>query len=163
MPAYETSNHARAGQESRHNLTYWRYQDYCGIGPGAHGRRGGMATTRHKKPENFLSAVADRGHGINEARVLDSSEQASEALLMGLRLREGIDLARLEARFGIGPEQLLKPQKVTQYRDLGLLWQEGERLGVTVQGSPLLDGLLGEIVADALVVAEPVGVEAGGA
>ncbi|MGB3472400.1 MAG: radical SAM family heme chaperone HemW [Erythrobacter sp.] len=157
MPAYETSNHARAGQESRHNLTYWRYQDYCGIGPGAHGRRGGMATVRHRKPENFLSAVTERGHGIHEARVLDAAEQSSEALLMGLRLREGIDLARLEARFGFGRDALLKPHKVKQYRDLGLLWQEGARLGVTPQGSPLLDGLLGEIVADDLVAPEAQG------
>ncbi|MEL6237237.1 MAG: radical SAM family heme chaperone HemW [Pseudomonadota bacterium] len=154
LPAYETSNHAGTGEESRHNLTYWRYQDYAGIGPGAHGRRAGMATVRHKKPENFLSAVADRGHGIHEARSLSAPEQASEALLMGLRLREGIDLAGLEARFGFDRDALLKPNKIAQYLDLGLLWQEAARLGVTAQGSPLLDGLLGEIVGDLLVVAE---------
>ncbi len=61
LPAYEVSNHARPGEESRHNLTYWRYHDYCGIGPGAHGRRGGMATVRHKKPENWLAAVERQG------------------------------------------------------------------------------------------------------
>ncbi len=66
LPAYEISNHARPGQESRHNLTYWRYGDYAGIGPGAHGRRLGMRTVRHRKPENFLSAVARNGHGIAE-------------------------------------------------------------------------------------------------
>ena len=70
LPAYETSNHARSGEESRHNLTYWRYQDYAGIGPGAHGRRGGFATVRHKKPENYLKAVSERGHGISEQRHL---------------------------------------------------------------------------------------------
>ncbi len=65
-PAYETSNHAREGEESRHNLTYWRYGDYFGIGPGAHGRRGGFATQRHRKPENWSAAVARDGHGIVE-------------------------------------------------------------------------------------------------
>ena len=64
LPAYEVSNHARPGEESRHNLTYWRYQDYAGIGPGAHGRRGGVATVRHKKPENWLAGLSANGHGI---------------------------------------------------------------------------------------------------
>ncbi|MFT6571373.1 MAG: oxygen-independent coproporphyrinogen-3 oxidase, partial [Sphingomonas echinoides] len=63
LPAYEISNHARLGAESRHNLVYWRYRDYAGVGPGAHGRRGGLATARHKKPENWISAVARNGHG----------------------------------------------------------------------------------------------------
>ncbi|MBD2841810.1 radical SAM family heme chaperone HemW [Erythrobacter rubeus] len=153
LPAYETSNHARPGEESRHNLTYWRYQDYAGIGPGAHGRRGGFATARHKKPENFLAAVEKRGHGIAEQRSLAIPEQASEALLMGLRLKEGLDIAALEARFGIARSELIVPEKVTQYTDLGLLWQDGPHLGVSAAGRPLLDGLLAEIVADALVKA----------
>ena len=101
LPAYEVSNHARKGEESRHNLTYWRYQDYCGIGPGAHGRRGGIATVRHRKPENWLEAVAAQGDGIAETRGLGDKEQASEAMLMGLRLAEGIDLAALARRFGM--------------------------------------------------------------
>ncbi|MBV7267085.1 radical SAM family heme chaperone HemW [Erythrobacter ani] len=151
LPAYETSNHARPGEEGRHNLTYWRYQDYAGIGPGAHGRRGGFATLRHKKPENFLSAVAQRGHGVAEQRLLAAPEKASEALLMGLRLREGLDIAHLEARFGIPQTDLVVPHKVAQYTDQGLLWQVGSRLGVSAEGRPLLDGLLAEIVADALV------------
>ena len=155
LPAYETSNHARRGQESRHNLTYWRYEDYCGIGPGAHGRRGGIATTRHKKPENYLKAVSERGHGIQEARHLDCAEQASEALLMGLRLAEGVDLANLSTRFGFAQNSLIDSELFDRYRALGLMWREGERVGVTKQGAPLLDALLGEIVADALVDSEP--------
>ncbi len=95
LPAYEISNHARPGEESRHNLTYWRYEDYVGVGPGAHGRRGGFATVRHKKPENWLAAVERNGSGVQEERALGLAEQASEALLMGLRLREGIDLPAL--------------------------------------------------------------------
>ena len=76
LPAYEISNHARRGQESRHNLTYWRYADYAGIGPGAHGRRTGMRTVRHKKPENYLRAVARNGTGIVQEEVLSASEAA---------------------------------------------------------------------------------------
>ncbi|WP_427966976.1 radical SAM family heme chaperone HemW [Altererythrobacter sp.] len=153
LPAYETSNHARPGEESRHNLTYWRYGDYCGIGPGAHGRRSNVATERHKKPENYLNSTESSGNGIQSARDLTSQEQAAEALLMGLRLVEGIDLATLEQRFGIARDQLLDPSKLALYRDLGLVWQRGGQIGVTPAGMPLLDALLGELVADTLVEA----------
>ena len=153
MPAYEISNHARAGEESRHNLTYWRYQDYAGIGPGAHGRRGGMATFRHKKPENWLDAVARNGHGLKEERNLAKAEQASEALLMGLRLAEGIDLAHFTARFGFPKEALINSDKLAHYASLGLVWERGQCIGVTPDGMPLLDALLSELVADALVSA----------
>src|SRR5438445_12663057 len=101
IPAYEISNYARAGQESRHNLTYWRYGNYAGIGPGAHGRRLGRRTVRHKKPENFLSGLARNGHGIAEEAVLSAVEAADEALVMGLRLREGIDAHTIADRFGL--------------------------------------------------------------
>lgn len=98
LPAYEVSNHARPGAESRHNLTYWRYGDYAGIGPGAHGRltRGldKLATATEKHPETWLSAVEQIGHGMVVQDALGSEEQADELLLMGLRLREGVDLAR---------------------------------------------------------------------
>ncbi len=151
LPAYEISNHARLGEESRHNLTYWRYQDYCGIGPGAHGRRGGLATVRHRKPENWLAAVADKSDGLAEERRLTAGEQASEALLMGLRLREGVDLAGLSARFGFSAAQLLDTDKVGFYSAQGLLWQEPGKIGVTAQGMPLLDALLGELVSAELV------------
>lgn len=147
LPAYEISNHARPGEESRHNLTYWRYGDYAGIGPGAHGRRLGHATTRHRKPENWLSAVAKTGHGLAEERPLAADEQASEALLMGLRLGEGIDLAALSTRFGLPRESLIHPAKARFYGDLGLVRADGDRLTVTPDGMPLLDGLLGELVA----------------
>ena len=153
LPAYEISNHARIGEESRHNLTYWRYQDYVGIGPGAHGRRGGEATVRHKKPENWLSAVAANGHGMAESRLLAVREQAAEAMLMGLRLREGIDLGGLAARFGLAPAALLDPAKAELYRQQGLVWQDGAKVGVTEAGMPLLDALLGELVPAELVEA----------
>jgi putative oxygen-independent coproporphyrinogen III oxidase len=153
LPAYEVSNHARPGEASRHNLTYWRYHDYCGIGPGAHGRRGGMATTRHRKPENFLEAVARNGHGLNEERALAASEQAAEALLMGLRLREGIDPAALGRRFGLLPAELLDAERLAFLESLGLVWTEGARVGVTPRGMPVLDALLGELVPASLATA----------
>ncbi|MEL6877974.1 MAG: radical SAM family heme chaperone HemW [Pseudomonadota bacterium] len=151
LPAYEISNHARKGEQSRHNLTYWRYQDYCGIGPGAHGRRGGVATQRHRKPENFLNAAAAQGHGISEETVLTPSDQAAEALLMGLRLVEGIDLEALSARFKLSEQQLIASRALARNLDLGLLWQRDTSIGLTPAGLPLLDALLGEIVGDDLV------------
>jgi putative oxygen-independent coproporphyrinogen III oxidase len=153
LPAYETSNHARAGEESRHNLVYWRYQDYAGIGPGAHGRRGGLATVRHKKPENFLSAVERHGNGIAEARILTVSDQAAEALLMGLRLTEGLDLAALSARFALPRAELIEEAALARLVSLGLMWQDGTRIGVAPAGRGVLDALLGEVVADTLVAA----------
>jgi oxygen-independent coproporphyrinogen-3 oxidase len=153
LPAYETSNHARAGDQSRHNLVYWRYQDYAGIGPGAHGRRGGMATVRHKKPENFLSAVARQGDGIAEARALPVPEQAAEALLMGLRLTEGVDLAALSARFGLPRAGLIEDAALARLITLGLMWRDGTRIGVALPGRGVLDALLAEVVADTLVAA----------
>jgi oxygen-independent coproporphyrinogen-3 oxidase len=153
LPAYEVSNHARPGAESRHNLTYWRYQDYAGIGPGAHGRRGGVATIRHRKPENWLEAIARDGHGMVEARPLGPREQAAEALLMGLRLGEGVDLATLGQRFALAPAALVDPAKAAFHARNGLVWQQGDRLGVTDAGMLLLDALLAELVAPGLVAA----------
>ncbi|WAT18374.1 radical SAM family heme chaperone HemW [Aurantiacibacter sp. MUD11] len=153
LPAYEISNHARPGEESRHNLTYWRYQDYCGVGPGAHGRRGGTATMRHRKPENWLDAVARNGHGLKEERALGVGEQLSEALLMGLRLAEGVDLEALSQRFAIPVERLVASDKLAHYAGLGLAWQDENRIGVTPAGMPLLDALLAELVPDELVTA----------
>lgn len=98
MPAYEVSNHAVPGAESRHNLTYWRYGDYAGVGPGAHGRLSKgtfkMATATERHPETWLEAVERDGHGMIDQEMLGRDEQADELLLMGLRLREGVDLAR---------------------------------------------------------------------
>ncbi len=153
LPAYEISNHARPGEESRHNLVYWRYQDYAGIGPGAHGRRGGFATVRHKKPENFLKAVKAQHHGIAEIRELGMREQAAEALLMGLRLAEGIAPAALAERFGLAETDLIDPAKRTFYTAQGLLTEQADRLIVTGAGMPLLDGLLAELVPAGLVTA----------
>ncbi len=147
LPAYEISNHARPGCESRHNLTYWRYGDYAGIGPGAHGRRDGLATVRHRKPENYLAAVTRQGHGISEERALPILEQAQEALLMGLRLAEGIDLAALARRLGLMPHTMIHARKLALYAEQGLVIRRDDRIVVTEAGMPLLDALLPELVA----------------
>ncbi|HEV2818017.1 MAG TPA: radical SAM family heme chaperone HemW [Allosphingosinicella sp.] len=136
LPAYEISNHARPGEESRHNLGYWRYQPYAGVGPGAHGRRNGRATQRHRKPENWLEALARNGHGIVEEADIGAAEARTEALLMGLRLAEGVadhpdglDLAAVDRLAG-----------------QGLLSRDGGRLRTTARGRLLLDAILAEIV-----------------
>ena len=145
MPAYEISNHARRGQESRHNLTYWRYGDYAGVGPGAHGRRLGRRTVRHRKPENFLSGLARNGHGIGEEALLSPTEAADEALVMGLRLREGVDADAIAGRFG--SPAIVDWDRVERLVGSGHLAREGTRIGLTARGRLVLDHILGEIVA----------------
>lgn len=137
LPAYETSNHARPGAESRHNLTYWRYGTYAGIGPGAHGRRNGLATTRHRKPENWLNAVARNGHGAQEETPLTVSEAMTERLVMGLRLTEGVATDTIEP--------LLDEAAITRLARLGLLTRTPGRVALTEAGAPLLDAVLREI------------------
>jgi oxygen-independent coproporphyrinogen-3 oxidase len=143
LPAYEISNHARRGEESRHNLSYWRYRDYAGVGPGAHGRRSGMRTVRHKKPENFLAAVARNGHGLVEEETLSATEAAQEALVMGLRLGEGIDTDALAYRLGV--DRLVDDDAFARLEKLGLVQRRGARLAVTQAGRLLLDSILAEI------------------
>jgi oxygen-independent coproporphyrinogen-3 oxidase len=143
LPAYEISNYARAGHESRHNLTYWRYGDYAGVGPGAHGRRLGMRTVRHKKPENFLSAVRRNSHGISEEAPLAPREGADEALVMGLRLAEGIDADAVAAHFGLGP--IVNWPKVDRLVASGHLTRVGSRIAPTAAGRLLLDYILAEV------------------
>ncbi len=107
LPAYEISNHARPGEESRHNLVYWRYGAYAGVGPGAHGRllvngrRRALAT--EKMPEAWVAAIEARGHAIIDDEALSRADAADELLLMGLRLTEGISLGRLARIGGVRP------------------------------------------------------------
>ena len=147
IPAYEISNHARTGEESRHNLTYWRYGDYAGVGPGAHGRRLGQRTVRHRKPENFLSAVERNGHGLQEEEALRPVEAADEALVMGLRLSEGLDAAALAKRFGL--DTLVDWDRVDRLVQSGHLVRGGGRIAATAAGRLVLDRLLSEISAAA--------------
>jgi oxygen-independent coproporphyrinogen-3 oxidase len=144
LPAYEISNHAYLGHESRHNLTYWRYGDYVGVGPGAHGRRRGMRTVRHKKPENFLSALTHNGHGIAEEAELSPVEAADEALVMGLRLNEGVDAEAIERRFHVPAVDWARVDRLVRS---GHLRREGVHIALTGAGRLLLDHILGEIAA----------------
>ena len=144
LPAYETSNHARPGAESRHNLTYWRYGDYVGIGPGAHGRRGALATVRHKKPENWIGAVARNGHGLQVEDPLAPATRATEALVMGLRLAEGVDLARIaDLAGGTAPIDAVAEARLTAQ---GFVARDANRLRVTEAGALLLDAILPQLV-----------------
>ncbi len=152
MPAYEISNHARVGSESRHNLTYWRYQPYVGIGAGAHGRRiggrrGGYATERHKKPENYLSAVARNGHGAKAETVLSAADQGAEALLMGLRLAEGLDVDELSARLGLPSTAIVDWDAVARMETQGMLTRNTDHITTTRAGRLLLNAILAEIAA----------------
>jgi oxygen-independent coproporphyrinogen-3 oxidase len=148
LPAYEVSNHARPGAESRHNLIYWRCHDYAGVGPGAHGRltvagaRHAMATEKH--PETWLDAVMERGHGLIEDLVLTVEEQADELLVMGLRLTEGVDLARYRALTG----RTLDPARAGALISDGLIATLGaDRLRVTPAGYPVLDAIVADLAA----------------
>ncbi len=141
LPLYEISNHARPGAESRHNRVYWTYGDYAGIGPGAHGRRGGLATTRLRRPETWLEAVETGGCGIEAEIPVQPSEAAEEALLMGLRLAEGIDPARFAARTGTPLESVIDAGARARLVRMGLL-EPGDRLRVTPAGRPLTNRIL---------------------
>ena len=146
IPAYEVSNHARPGQESRHNLAYWRYDDYLGIGPGAHGRRLERATVRHKKPENWMAAIHADGHGIVSEEQLPRADQAREALLMGLRLFSGLDIGALASRLGFDSAQLVDWAAIDRIGQIGLLNRQDRQVIVNRRGMLLLDAILGDIV-----------------
>jgi putative oxygen-independent coproporphyrinogen III oxidase len=146
LPAYEVSNHARPGAESRHNLTYWRYGEYVGVGPGAHGRfvEGGrrVVTIAERMPETWANLVEARGHGIVDGELLSRSEEADEFLLMGLRLAEGIDLASYEALSG----RALASNRLSILQGEGLVAPVGNsRLRATPQGMIVLDAVVADL------------------
>ena len=148
--AYEVSNYAAPGAESRHNLAYWRYGDYAGIGPGAHGRvsLGGrlLATRRHRAPEPWAERVERQGHGSTAEEAVAPAERAREMLLMGLRLAEGIDPARFAARAGIALADALDPDTLARAIEAGYLTRPDGRLAATAEGRKRLDALLGQLV-----------------
>lgn len=145
MPGYEVSNHARPGSESRHNLIYWRAGDYAGVGPGAHGRLtlsgGRHATDTPKAPGAWLQQVEQTGSGDREVSPLPLSEQATEYLMMSLRLREGTDLRRFESLSG-----RLHSGKLADLAALGLVEQAGDRLRTTAPGRMVLNAILRELL-----------------
>jgi len=148
LPAYEISNHARVGCECRHNLVYWRGQEYAGIGPGAHGRLDNdgtrYATAAEKRPEAWLRRVEEHGHGLITDEPLTREERADEFLLMGLRLAEGIDLDRFETLSG----RPLDLSRIAMLHEHGLVETTPTgRLRVTLPGFPLLDAVVADLAA----------------
>jgi putative oxygen-independent coproporphyrinogen III oxidase len=147
---YEVSNYAKPGSESRHNLAYWRYSDYAGIGPGAHGRLtlGDrlLATRRHRAPEVWAARVEARGHGAGEDVPVTREERAREMLLMGLRLSEGISTARFKARTGMALVNAVEPDILGRAVEAGYLVQDGDSLRATRDGRLRLDALLAALV-----------------
>ena len=157
LPAYEISNHSRPGASSRHNLVYWRYGDYAGIGPGAHGRltladgladghsSGGrrIATVTARAPGDWLGAVAAQGHAVIEQTAVELPDQATEYMLMAMRLTEGADLERY-TRLAGSP---VNASRITQLARDGLVQQTGGRLAATARGRIVLNRVLAELLA----------------
>ena len=151
LPAYEVSNHAKQGEQSRHNMSYWRYDDYVGVGPGAHGRfvSGGkrMTTRGHKAPEIWLEKAKNgyTGSGVDDGyktENIDSDTAFEEALMVGLRLSEGVDVMRLEEKTGRKFEDYIDQRKLSQLIDEGYISYDLERVTCTMQGIKTLNSLL---------------------
>jgi oxygen-independent coproporphyrinogen-3 oxidase len=149
MPAYEISNHARPRAECRHNLAYWRYQDYAGIGPGAHGRLtlGGVkhATRQHRAPERWLAAVEATGSGREEIAAIARDATIVEMLMMGLRLAEGIARTRIEHAAAQEVETLF-PDALPRLVEGGFLSLDADRLAATAAGRQRLDAVLAALL-----------------
>lgn len=161
LPAYEVSNHAKPGQESRHNLIYWHYGDYIGIGPGAHGRlsleQGKVATREHAAPEIWLERVMEGGSAAHPFEPLSPRDQFTESLMMGLRLREGLSLKRLEERCGVTWGDMIDLSKLKALQEQGWAvfddhFAQGsnqDRLQLTVEGWLRLNAILPYILKSA--------------
>jgi putative oxygen-independent coproporphyrinogen III oxidase len=145
LSAYEISNHAAKGHESLHNLTYWRYGEYAGAGPGAHSRLSAgenrLALNTEKHPETWRQLVNSQGHGFVEQQELVPTEQAPEFLLMGLRITEGIDMNRYEKLAGVPLDRF----KIAELEGLGFVEQVGNRLMATPRGRPILNAIIREL------------------
>ncbi|ATG48378.1 coproporphyrinogen III oxidase [Celeribacter ethanolicus] len=148
MPAYEVSNHAQKGSESRHNLIYWRYGDYAGIGPGAHARLtlGGQkyAIDTPLSPQLWLASVEQKGHGENPRETLSGYDQAVEYLMMGLRITEGVEIERLSILLG----QEFSIENNYLIED-GFVKKEKGRLFVSEKGKPLLNAIIRDLIPEA--------------
>ncbi len=150
LPAYEVSNHARPGEGSRHNLGYWRYEDYLGVGPGAHGRVtvGGArrATRGERTPERWIERVARQGDGLAEDIEVAPADAAREALVMGLRLAEGIDPARFRRCTGVALDEALDPRGVARAIEGGFVRRDARGgIAATRAGLQVLDAVLAEV------------------
>jgi oxygen-independent coproporphyrinogen-3 oxidase len=151
MPAYEISNHARPGAACRHNLIYWRYQDYVGIGPGAHGRfavgNAKRATRRSSGPEAWLESVERTGHGTAETSTVEGRDMLEEALMMGLRLADGIDRATFASVTGVDPVEAIDAARLDPLVRAGFLEIDPTHLRATPEGRQRLNALLERLVA----------------
>ncbi len=151
LPAYEISNHARPGEESRHNLTYWRYGDYAGIGPGAHGRLtlDGIkhATRQHRAPEAWLELVERQGHATRQRDLVDGEARREEMLMMGLRLAEGIDADRFAAETGETLLSALDPPRLKALIEGGFVELDESGLRATAAGRQRLNAVLAQLLA----------------
>lgn len=148
LPAYEVSNHARPGAECRHNMVYWRYGEYVGVGPGAHGRivtpRGRRAQATERHPEMWLTCVETEGHGLVEDELLNMEQEGDEFLLMGLRLREGVDPQRYFLLTG----KRLSQSRISELVGDGLVeFTRENRLRVSSEGFPVLDAVVADLAA----------------
>lgn len=146
-PAYEVSNHAQEGQESRHNLIYWRYDDYVGIGPGAHGRltdnqNQKFATRGHRAPDKWLEMVANQGHGMHPFEPVTPLPRYQEALMMGMRLKEGLPLSRLVDAYGAPIDDILSKDRIATLVKEGILEDHADLLKTTPQGFKCLNAVL---------------------
>jgi len=150
LALYEVSNHARPGEASRHNRAYWTYGDYVGIGPGAHGRRNRTATLRLRRPETWLEAVEARGHGLEAEEAIDPATAAEEALLMGLRLADGIEPAHFAQRTGVALDMAVDGDARLRLEAMGYLVPShavAGRLIATAAGRSLTNRLILELSA----------------
>jgi len=147
LPAYEVSNHAKPGAESRHNMIYWNYGDYAGIGPGAHGRLtlngGKFATETHLSPKSWLCSVSEKQSGESLREKVSVEDQYVERLLMGLRLSNGVELQRLSSS-----SDLMAASQVVELRESGLISSNKTHLSVTPKGRPLLNAILRKLLED---------------
>ncbi|MEM7168645.1 MAG: radical SAM family heme chaperone HemW [Pseudomonadota bacterium] len=152
LPAYEVSNHARPGEACRHNLTYWRYGDYVGIGPGAHGRLttglGKISTRQHRLPESWLDAVSRQGHATTRRQILSRKERLDELVMMGLRLSEGIPTNTFVRETGQTMETCLSHDRLNNLCSAGLLDHSSDRLRATNTGLSVLDSVLAYLLID---------------
>lgn len=151
MPAYEISNHAAPGQECRHNMAYWRYRDYIGIGPGAHGRITAdskiHATRQHRAPEIWLRRVEDHGHATQTNEPLDTQSVVAELAVMGLRVTDGIEADNFRARAGITLDEVIDPAVVKRLQEAELIVYDSAGLRATPAGLQRLDAVIAALFA----------------
>src|SRR5262245_553656 len=151
LPAYEISNHARPGEACRHNLTYWRYGDYAGVGPGAHGRLtlagAKYATRQHRAPEAWLASVEQNGHATRQRDEVGAAARGEEMLMMGLRLAEGVDGSRFEAETGQSLRSALDPRRLERLIDGGFVQLHEQGLQATRTGRQRLNAVLAQLLA----------------